>query len=302
MFVEGQHRKSLGKPASDCFQVHHDRQHSAIRLYSQGARAGDLDVKSVWFPINRCHGKYHETHALLRADRMLACTADQPQRGRRVIEVRKINLRKGDNVTSDYLAIKSLHKVPVLIVDGRALTENVAIRPISRRPTGGQTASIQFNGRTGSHFDDGLVQRRPPSASDPHLQSDEVLRRAGVEEALRVLAKKALEENFAAADKRLAGRNSSLIISLRRTHISFGARAAPRSSISRWTAMRTSLRTTIACINATARKRRSRSRRRRWRSSQRREANDYVPFPRWEFGPPRLKRTKSCHLWSAVRM
>ena len=42
-------------------------------------------------------------------------------------EVRKINLRKGDNMTSDYLAMNPLHKVPVLIVDGRALTENVAI-------------------------------------------------------------------------------------------------------------------------------------------------------------------------------
>ena len=32
-------------------------------------------------------------------------------------EVRKINLRKGDNMTPDYLAMNPLHKVPVLIVD-----------------------------------------------------------------------------------------------------------------------------------------------------------------------------------------
>src|ERR1700677_4254740 len=39
-------------------------------------------------------------------------------------EVRKINLRKGDNMTSDYLAMNPLHKVPVLIVDASALIEN----------------------------------------------------------------------------------------------------------------------------------------------------------------------------------
>jgi hypothetical protein len=50
-------------------------------------------------------------------------------------EVRKINLRKGDNMTSDYLAMNPLHKVPVQIVDGRALTETSPSTPMSREPT-----------------------------------------------------------------------------------------------------------------------------------------------------------------------
>ena len=47
-----------------------------IQGYRLAGKDGDPDAKSVWFLINRCYGRPHETHALLRADRMLACTAD----------------------------------------------------------------------------------------------------------------------------------------------------------------------------------------------------------------------------------
>ena len=168
-------------------------------------------------------------------------------------EVRKINLRKGENMTPDYLAMNPLHKVPVLIVEGRALTENVAINtyiartyPAAKLLPSNSMDELEAISMMG-WFSGGL---------HPHLtrifNPTRFCDAPGSEEATRALAKKALEENFAAADKWLAGRDFFLIISLRRTHISFGERAAPRSSISRWTAMRTSLRTTIACINATA--------------------------------------------------
>src|SRR4051812_42572873 len=42
-------------------------------------------------------------------------------------EVRPVNLRKGQQNTPDYLRLNPKHKVPVLMVDGQALTENVAI-------------------------------------------------------------------------------------------------------------------------------------------------------------------------------
>jgi glutathione S-transferase len=43
-------------------------------------------------------------------------------------EVTPLNFRKGQNKTPEYLRLNPKHKVPVLVVDGRPLTENVAIQ------------------------------------------------------------------------------------------------------------------------------------------------------------------------------
>jgi glutathione S-transferase len=43
-------------------------------------------------------------------------------------KVRPVNLRKGQQNSPDYLRLNPKHKVPVLVVDGRTLTENVAIQ------------------------------------------------------------------------------------------------------------------------------------------------------------------------------
>ena len=42
--------------------------------------------------------------------------------------VQTINLRKGQQNSADYLKLNPKHKVPLLLVDGRPLTENVAIQ------------------------------------------------------------------------------------------------------------------------------------------------------------------------------
>ena len=42
-------------------------------------------------------------------------------------EVRPLNFRKQQHMTADYLKLNPKHKVPLLVVDGRTLTENVAI-------------------------------------------------------------------------------------------------------------------------------------------------------------------------------
>lgn len=42
-------------------------------------------------------------------------------------EVRKLNFRKNEHKSPEYLAINPKHKVPLLIVDGKKLSENVAI-------------------------------------------------------------------------------------------------------------------------------------------------------------------------------
>ena len=43
-------------------------------------------------------------------------------------EVQNINLRKGEQNLPDYLELDPKHKVPLLLVDGQSLTENVAIQ------------------------------------------------------------------------------------------------------------------------------------------------------------------------------
>lgn len=43
-------------------------------------------------------------------------------------EVRPLNLRKGQHTSPEYLKINPKHKVPVLIVDGKILSESVAIQ------------------------------------------------------------------------------------------------------------------------------------------------------------------------------
>ncbi len=42
-------------------------------------------------------------------------------------EARPVNMRKGENRTPAYLAMNPKHQVPVLVIDGQPLTENVAI-------------------------------------------------------------------------------------------------------------------------------------------------------------------------------
>jgi glutathione S-transferase len=43
-------------------------------------------------------------------------------------EVRPLNFGKGQHMTPEYLAVNPKHKVPLLVVDGEKLTENVAIQ------------------------------------------------------------------------------------------------------------------------------------------------------------------------------
>jgi glutathione S-transferase len=42
-------------------------------------------------------------------------------------EVRTVNLGKGQQMSPEYLKLNPKHKVPVLVIDGRTLTENVAM-------------------------------------------------------------------------------------------------------------------------------------------------------------------------------
>ena len=43
-------------------------------------------------------------------------------------EVKRLNFRAGQNRTDEYMKLNPKHKVPLLVVDGQALSENVAIQ------------------------------------------------------------------------------------------------------------------------------------------------------------------------------
>jgi glutathione S-transferase len=122
-------------------------------------------------------------------------------------EVRNVNLRNGEQNSPDYLKVNPKHKVPVLMVDGQTLTENVATQIwIARHfpqaqllPTDSwqelQAISIMSWCASGIHpF---LARTNAPSR---------VCDMPGAEESVRRLAAAQLHENYQIADDLLARR------------------------------------------------------------------------------------------------
>ena len=59
-------------------------------------------------------------------------------------EVRNLNTRANQHRTPEFLALNPKHKVPVLVIDGEPLTENVAIQIwIARRFPGAKKARLK---------------------------------------------------------------------------------------------------------------------------------------------------------------
>jgi glutathione S-transferase len=121
--------------------------------------------------------------------------------------VEALNFRKKQQMTPDYLRLNPRHKVPLLLVDGRGLTENPAIHvwianafPQARlMPSDpwlfAQAISVASWCSSGIHH--GLSAINTPSKSCDAPGSDESVKR---------LARASLDENFAIADAMLAGR------------------------------------------------------------------------------------------------
>jgi glutathione S-transferase len=121
-------------------------------------------------------------------------------------EARPLNFRKSQNLTPEYLKINPMHKVPVLLIDGQPLTQNVAIQIwIARNFPGGKLLPS-----------DPMQEIKAISlmawcASDihPHLSRTNSPAKycdtPGSEDAIRRLAAKFLLESFKIADDRLAG-------------------------------------------------------------------------------------------------
>ncbi len=121
-------------------------------------------------------------------------------------DVQLVNFRRRTHLSEEYLRLNPKHKVPVLVVDGLALTENVAILQwIARRfpaaqllPNGdGEFEAIALL----AWFASGIHPTLTPNVL-PHRYCD----LPGSEESVRRCAQRLMLENYSIAERRLAGR------------------------------------------------------------------------------------------------
>jgi len=122
--------------------------------------------------------------------------------------VRDVNTRKGDNRTPEYRRVNPKGKVPVLVIDGEPLTENVAIQiwiartfPEARLLPADAKQEIKAISLM-SWFASGIHPHLTPNAR-PERYCD----LPGSEEAVKRVAYKLLAEDFALAEELLSGRD-----------------------------------------------------------------------------------------------
>jgi glutathione S-transferase len=123
-------------------------------------------------------------------------------------DVRVVDYRRGDHITPEYLALNPKHKVPLLLINGEPLTENVAILVwISRHypqshllPAGTleECKAISFLAWCAS----GIHPTLTPNAL-PHLYCD----LPGSEDSVRSCAQRLLKANYSIAEYLISGRN-----------------------------------------------------------------------------------------------
>lgn len=122
-------------------------------------------------------------------------------------EARPVNLRKGQQNSADYLRLNPKHKVPVLVVDGQTLTENVAIQTWIARTFPAakllpndpwqELRAISLMSWCASGIHPFLARINSP------IKVCEV---AGTEDSVRKMAAEQLYESFQIADDLLSGR------------------------------------------------------------------------------------------------
>jgi glutathione S-transferase len=122
-------------------------------------------------------------------------------------DVRPLNFRARQHFAPDYLAVNPRHKVPALVVDGRVLTENVAIQlwiarafPEARLLPADPWQEMQAIS----------ILAWVASGMHPSLRNINTPAKAcelpGSEASVRAVAEKELAENYRVADGMLAGR------------------------------------------------------------------------------------------------
>jgi len=122
-------------------------------------------------------------------------------------EVRNINTRGGENHSAEFLKLNPKHKVPVLVIDGEPLTENIAIQiwihrrfPHANLFPADPKQEIQAISLMG-WFGSGIHPHLTPNAR-PQNYCD----LPGSEESVKRVANRLLNEDFRIAEERLAGR------------------------------------------------------------------------------------------------
>ena len=123
-------------------------------------------------------------------------------------EVRVVSFQRGDHVSAEYLRLNPKHKVPVLLIDGEPLTENVAIQLWIARsfPDARLLPDAGLN-----EFKAISLLAWCASGIHPHLTPNVLPQRycdlPGSEESVRRCAQKLLRENYAIAEGLLADRD-----------------------------------------------------------------------------------------------
>ena len=123
-------------------------------------------------------------------------------------EVKPVNLGKGQHNSPDYLKLNPLHKVPVLMIDGTPLVENVAIQlyiahrfPQAKLLPADPLQELKAVSLM-SWFASG-IHPFLARVNNPARVCDV----AGTADSVKRCAAKLLEENYAVADTLLAGRD-----------------------------------------------------------------------------------------------
>ena len=122
-------------------------------------------------------------------------------------EVRAINTRKGGNRTPEFLRLNPKHKVPVLVIDGEPLTENLALQvwihrefPAARLLPADPQQEVKAISLM-SFFGSGIHPHLTPNAR-PENYCD----LPGSEEAVKRVGNRLLFEDLKVVDDLLAGR------------------------------------------------------------------------------------------------
>ncbi len=122
-------------------------------------------------------------------------------------EVLPVNMGKGQHMSPEYLKVNPKHKVPVLLIDGEPLTENVAMAvwmsrtfPAAKLLPADPMKEVKAISLM-SWFASGIHPALTPNNSPKRF-----CEMPGSEESVKQCAQKLLDENFAIADAMLAGR------------------------------------------------------------------------------------------------
>ncbi len=121
-------------------------------------------------------------------------------------EVRLINMRKQQHMSPDYMKLNPKHKVPLLVVDGKTLTENVAIQQFIARSF---PAARLLPSDTWNEMQAIALMSWCSAGIHPFLRNingpPKVCDVPGTEESVTRLSAAMLHESFAILDGKLAG-------------------------------------------------------------------------------------------------